>query len=469
MLLCFLLGIRAQIPYGLNSYIAPNTATILLDFDGQTVTDPYWTAFTNNQPFVCGPDTSMTTAQMTRVFNLVAEDFRPFTINVTTDSAVFLATPITRRTRVIITQSWQWYGNAGGVAYLESWRWGGLGYGTIPCFVFSSLLKGDDKDVAEAVTHEVGHTLGLFHQSQYRNVDTDSCAFVTEYHAGRGTPRSETSWSPIMGVSYFRNLSLWHNDRTTSCTRFQDDLAIIASTANFVKYRTDDVGNDRSTSRLMLDQNYAINGIINTTNDVDYYRFDYTKTGQFRADAKPYSPGPKIFFDAFEPKDNTPNQGANIDLKLQLYRNDVLIREYNSLTKVDALIDTILNPGIYYLVVSNTENPNIYNYGMLGSYNITGVFDGQTPLDFQPTEWITNIREQINLITIYGDMNTGIYFLNLPNRNNFREVRIFTITGVLYKTINGLHSVNKIDLSKYPPGVYVVNVDGIKSFKIIKQ
>ena len=147
----------------------------------------------------------------------------------------------------------------------------------------------------------------------------------------------------------------------------------------------------------------------------------------------------------------------------------MLIREYNPLTKVDALIDTVLNPGIYYLVVSNTENPNIYNYGMLGSYNITGVFDGQTPLDFQPTEWITNIREQINLITIYGDMNTGIYFLNLPNRNNFREVRIFTITGVLYKTINGLHSVNKIDLSKYPPGVYVVNVDGIKSFKIIKQ
>jgi len=469
ILLCFILGIKAQIPYGLNSYTAPNTGTILLDFDGQTVTDPYWTFFTNNQPFVCLPDTSLTTAQMLRVFNLVSEDFRPFTINVTTDSSVFLATPVTRRMRVIITQSWQWYGNVGGVAYIESWRYGPAGFGTVPCFVFSSLLRGDDKDVAEAVSHEVGHTLGLYHQSQYNFVNTDTCRFNTEYHSGRGTAKSETSWAPIMGVSYFRNLSLWHNDRTLTCTTFQNDLSIITNTANFVKYRTDDVGNDRTNAKLMLDKNYTISGIINTTDDVDYYRFDYTKTGQFKVDTKPYSPGPKIFFDAFEPKDNTPNQGANIDIKLQLYRNDILIGEYNPLTKVDVLIDTTLNPGIYYLAVSNTENSNIYNYGMLGSYNITGVFDGQTALNFEPSEWVTNPQTIINSITVNGDTNNGIYFVNLPNRNNFTEIRIYSITGTLLKSIRNLQKINTIDISKYSSGIYIVNIDNVKSFKIVKQ
>ena len=201
---------------------------------------------------------------------------------------------------------------------------------------------------SEAISHEAGHTLGLYHQSRWRYPDTDTCKFSDEYHPGTGTLYTETSWAPIMGVSYFRNLSLWHTGRTITCTTFQDDLAVITDPQNFVNYRTDDVGNDPISAKLMLDQNFTIGGIINTTNDVDYYRFDYTKTGQFRADAKPYSPGPKIFFDVFNPKETFPNQNANVDIKLQLYRNDVLIGEYNPITKLDALIDTILNPGVYY-------------------------------------------------------------------------------------------------------------------------
>ena len=160
---------------------------------------------------------------------------------------------------------------------------------------------------------------------------------------------------------------------------------------------------------------------------------------------------------------------SNVDLKLQLYRNDVLIGEYDPLTKLDALIDTVLNPGVYYLVVSNTGNSNIYNYGMLGSYNITGIFDGKSSLNLEPKENINNPREYISLITIYGNTNTGIYFLNLPNRDNFKEIRIFSITGSLIKTITNLQSVNKIDIGKYSSGIYIINVDGVKSFKIVKQ
>jgi len=468
ILLCFILGIRAQVPYGLNSYIAPNTGTIFLDFDGHTTTDIFWTSLIDTNAIACGPTTNMTTEQMVRVFNIVAEDFRPFTINVTTDSSVFLATPLTKRTRVVITPTSQWYPYAGGVAFIGSWGWGPF-YGDVPCFVFPDRFFGDDKDAGEVVSHEVGHTLGLSHQSRYAYVNTDTCKFVTEYNSGAGTLRTETGWAPIMGVGYQRNLTLWHDGRTLTCNTFQSDIDTIIRSVNFVKLRPDDVGNNSSTAKLIMDAAYNIGGLINATNDVDYYRFDYNKTGRFTVNAKPYSPGPKIYFSTNEPKDNMPNQNANIDLKLQLYRNDVLIGEYNPLTKLDAVIDTALNPGIYYLAVSNTENPNIYNYGMVGSYSISGIYDGQTALDFQPTEWITNPTDQIKRITVNGDMNTGVYYLNLPNRDNFREISVFSITGSKLKSITNLQRVNMIDISGYSPGVYIVNVDGIKSFKIIKQ
>ena len=66
---------QAQVPYGLNSYPTAS-ATIFLDFDGQTVNSPYWNGGT---PFVCTA-AALTNAQMVRIFNQVSEDFRPFNL-----------------------------------------------------------------------------------------------------------------------------------------------------------------------------------------------------------------------------------------------------------------------------------------------------------------------------------------------------------------------------------------------------
>jgi hypothetical protein len=106
--------LQAQVPYGLSSYPTAS-ATIFLDFDGQTVNSPYWNGGT---PFVCAP-AALTNAQMVRVFNQVSEDFRPFNLNITTDSSVYFAAPATRRQRIIITPTSSWYGSAGGVAYVD--------------------------------------------------------------------------------------------------------------------------------------------------------------------------------------------------------------------------------------------------------------------------------------------------------------------------------------------------------------
>src|SRR5258708_37517623 len=72
-------------------------ATIFLDFDGHYVTSSIWNGGT---PINCAPS-GMNDAQITEIFNRVSEDYRPFNVNITTDSTVFLTAPLTKRIRII--------------------------------------------------------------------------------------------------------------------------------------------------------------------------------------------------------------------------------------------------------------------------------------------------------------------------------------------------------------------------------
>ena len=72
--------IKAQVPL-LNSYPSAQAA-IFLDFDGHTVNGSSWNY---NGPIVCGAS-GLDNSQVAEIFNRVAEDYRPFNINVTTDS-----------------------------------------------------------------------------------------------------------------------------------------------------------------------------------------------------------------------------------------------------------------------------------------------------------------------------------------------------------------------------------------------
>src|SRR5664279_6077352 len=74
-------------------------ATIFLDFDGQYVQASSWNG---GNPLNCAPS-GLNDAQITEIFNRVSEDYRPFNINITTDSIEFLAAPLAQRIRIIIT------------------------------------------------------------------------------------------------------------------------------------------------------------------------------------------------------------------------------------------------------------------------------------------------------------------------------------------------------------------------------
>ena len=367
------LTINAQVPQ-LSSYPSAS-AVIFLDFDGHTVAGTSWNY---NGPIVCGAS-GFDSAQVTTIFNRVAEDYRPFDINITTDSAKFLAAPITRRMRVIITVSSSWFGSSGGVAFIDSFTWGD----DTPCFVFSALLNYSIKKNAEATSHEAGHTLGLYHQSKYN----DTCGLVSDYNYGQGS--GEIGWAPIMGVGYGQNLTLWNNGPNSfGCTNYQSDLDVI-TTVNGFSYRPDDYAATfaGATNAPFVSNQFNISGIIERNTDQDIIKFIQPDSGRFQLSAIPYNVG-------------TANAGSDLDLQVILYNSSqTQLNIYNPGSLLSSVIDTTLDPGTYYLKVEGKGNIYAPNYASLGSYSLQGNFTSTVPLPLRKLE-------------LHGELNGDKHQLN---------------------------------------------------------
>jgi hypothetical protein len=364
-LLCLFVT-RAQVPV-LSSYTAA-PATIFLDFDGHYVTGSLWNWY---GPIDAQP-AALTPAAITEIFNRVSEDFRPFNLNVTTDSSYYWNAPVNKRIRIIVTPTYQWYVPAGGVAFVGSFIYGD----NTPAWVFSSLLANNPKTVAEAISHEAGHTLGLQHQSDFDN----NCIKIREYSSGAGS--GEIGWAPIMGVGYNKNLTTWHyGTNTAGCTYWQDDFAIINSTNNGFGLKPDDHLNDNAnaTPVLVSGGTFLISGLINNAADIDVFKLSFATDNQLSIDATPENVGAN-------------NAGANIDIKLSLLdaAGDTIAR-YNPTTLLNAGIDTLLGAGDYYFVIDGTGNANHSDYGSMGRYTIRG-FVGNVILPV--TDFLLNVQNQ---------------------------------------------------------------------------
>ncbi|MBU6158222.1 MAG: right-handed parallel beta-helix repeat-containing protein [Bacteroidetes bacterium] len=387
----------------LNSYPVA-AATLYLDFDGQTVVSPYYNG--GNALYCMNP--TLNSTQITRIFNQVAEDFRPFNLNITTDSAVYFAAPATQRMRIIITPTSNWYPQTPGVSITESFRWGM----EVPAFVFSDVLSNNAKNIAETISHEAGHTLGLQHQALYNS----SCALVNEFNAGIGT--GDISWAPIMGNGFSKNLTLWHNGTIiTGCNNLQNDLSVIAGTANGFGFRNDDISNTITNAQTVTFSNnsYSQTGYINSTNDPDFFKVDLPAQSRLQVSGKPY-------------KVAAPNEAANIDLQLNLHNNSgTLLRSYNPADSITTSMDTLLPTGTYYLSVTNISNINTNNYGMLGSYELNANYAPNNTLPVysitlsgsivnrrHELSWTIVADEPISLITVEISRD-GISFSKLQD------------------------------------------------------
>ena len=146
---------------------------IYLDFDGHVDNTPgNWKDGASAPPYNISGSNSATfsTTERNRIIEIwqrVAEDFSMYAIDVTTEEPAIEALRKTSSgdsaygIRVCIGGSGNdWYGsNVGGVAFVGSFDAGN----DVPCWVFPAGTGNGPKNIAEAASHEVGHTLGLLH------------------------------------------------------------------------------------------------------------------------------------------------------------------------------------------------------------------------------------------------------------------------------------------------------------------
>jgi hypothetical protein len=391
----FLFGtqLSGQVPI-LNSINAPGPV-IFLDFDGHIVDN---TAWNYSGPIVCNAS-SLNNTQITEIFERVAEDFRSFTVNITTDSTKYTAAPVNKRMRVLITPSYEWYGSAGGVSFIGSFAWGD----DSPCFVFSSLLNNNVKLVSEAISHEAGHTLGLYHQAVYNN----SCVKTSEYNYGAGS--GETGWAPIMGIGYYQNVTTWHNGPNPyGCANMQNERDIIASAINGITVKADDNNNTSANAPSLIISNnqFSTTGNFEQINDEDLYKLQVITPARVNFSAKPANVG-------------NMNAGANSDILVGLYNQSLLLlKTSNPSDSLQASIDTLLNTGTYYIRLKPVANTYASTYGMSGMYIINGMITPSSTLPLRKLEltgkadgikhrlqWMIDADEQITGAALEYSLN----------------------------------------------------------------
>ncbi len=310
---------------------------LYLDFDGHVTSgDPYWNNVTP------GPGTSApyagSTAQIYEIWRRVAEDYAPFGVNVTTrDPGV----EGLRKTssgddaygqRMVVSPT-NWTGSPAtlGIALVNVFS----SSGDRPGFVFTSSLS--TANVAEAISHEAGHTFGLSHDG--RGSD--------EYYTGHGL------WAPIMGSPLSKAVTQWSRGEYPNATNREDDVARIASN---VGYRSDDV---RPGAVVGLPINATRTGLLGFGDD-DTFVVD-SAGGRLAATLEPLI-GPS---------------GSNLlaDLTICDASGALVAKASGSppFDRIDAAISA--NPGRYTIVVRSigwqTPGTGFSAYGSAGEYRLT--------------------------------------------------------------------------------------------------
>lgn len=333
--------------------------TIYLNFKGATLTNTAWNSGTiTAAPFdLDGVPGTFSTAELQRIqaiWQRVAEDYAPFDVNVTTQAPA--ADALTRSsstdqvfgTTVLITKSTGVYScSCGGVAYIGVFDDVGDYYK--PALVFYNQLgAGNEKYVAEAISHEAGHNMGLQHDGYSGG----------GYYPGHGS--GATGWAPIMGVGYYQQLVQWSKGQYSTANNTQDDYAVMA--ANGLPVRADDHGNTAATATALAGTaaggitTFKSSGVIEGPTDVDFFAFT--------AAAGTVTVG-------LSPAARSPNLDAQIDLRNAA---GTVLATANPVDALNGSLSfNVTSAGTYYVSVRGVGKGDplttgYTNYGSLGNY-----------------------------------------------------------------------------------------------------
>ncbi len=337
--------------------------TVYLNFKGATLSGTAWNSSGGSivaPPFdLDGVPTGFSSTELQRIQHIwqrVAEDFAGFDVNVTTE-----APPPERLTRsgsadtvfgttVLITKRAGVYScSCGGVAYLGVFDDTSDYYK--PALVFYDALASSEKNIAEAASHEAGHNMGLNHDGNASS----------GYYAGHGS--GATSWAPIMGVGYSKNLVQWSKGEYLGANNLQDDYAVMQS--NGLPLRADDHGDSAGAATVLSmtasggqSQSLA-QGVIERPADVDQFAFS-AAAGTLSFSLSPSS------------------RSANLDTLLTL-RNSAgtVLASVNPADALNASASVTLPVGgTYYLAVQGSgkgdpKADGYSGYGSLGFYALS--------------------------------------------------------------------------------------------------
>ena len=315
--------------------------TLYLDFDGHAATD-VWGTYNIPAYDLNGNAAEWTPAEklaIQNIWSVVADDFSPFDINVTTSYGGSYSPDATGYRMVIGNGNGAAIGAAGAPGAAITGSYAAFGVSSKTSFVFASNFQDVPDagvsgqitaaaiEIANTVAQQFGRALGL---GYYGGVNSQPAGIMQQSDFGLNRER-------------------WVSGNTMPpASVLQDDVAIISSATNTFGYRADDHGNSRAAATLLSasGNSYIATGVIAQTSDVDYFRF--TASGST-----------SIALDASE------NLG-HLDGVLSLYNaSGTLILSSDPAGTLSASISTTLAAGTYYVAVASHGGA-----GQIGQYNL---------------------------------------------------------------------------------------------------
>ncbi|HVY75859.1 MAG TPA: hypothetical protein VG890_13565 [Puia sp.] len=255
-----LLSVKAQTPI-LNSYPAA-AATVYLDFNGGVVDGSLW----NEHGKIVAEPAGLAPTTIAWIHKKIAAHFTLFNLNITTDPAVYERAPVHQRIRIIFTPEGDWWGPAPGVSAIGSFAWGD----DTPAWVFLNYLSGNPDYIAASATHQIGHTLGLQHQSVYDSYGI----MISELSGGENNVLSNEA--PLMGIPFYKTASWSSGTPSTGPGSIQNDTTLIAGSPNGIGYRKSlSAGAPAKTmDGIHIEKQYAGTIELNSTDDYAFRLYD---------------------------------------------------------------------------------------------------------------------------------------------------------------------------------------------------